>query len=216
MSSPIPVGSVDSNPPIPLQSVATKGSDGKWSPGSTVTDAQRQAIYQYIADRTGTPLARIQAVYSTFLGDPKSLINDYIGLVNGATSVDTNIDNVPTPSNPLSSVEDFLGILTNGALWTRVAEFSLGFLLLGIAAYAVVRSTTGIRAPSPLGPAKTLVNATRSRPSAAPAPAPAPKPVRAPKPVASVYESRHAPSRVKPSGNYSSGKHSVDLSAPIL
>lgn len=42
-------------------------------------------------------------------------------------------------SNPLTSIEGFLGALTNPHLWIRVAEFGIGAIILAVGVNAVLR-----------------------------------------------------------------------------
>jgi hypothetical protein len=53
-------------------------------------------------------------------------------------------ENMPSPSiiDRAKSVGDFLGILSKGSTWTRVAEFAIGGLLIAIGANAALKAAT--------------------------------------------------------------------------
>lgn len=201
VAAPLPVGQVDLNPPLSPDVFPQifLGNTG-------LSDTQRATVYSYVAARTGETVQQVQdkvASLSAVNGASadSTLSSIYIGLVKGLKSINTGGapgSDLPTPSvpNPLS---DFLKIFENAALWTRIGEFSLGFLLIGIAVAAGVKAT-GVKTPkiSPIGSAAKLV---RSKPSTQ---IPKEKPV-----IRSQYESRHAPSRIKPGTSFSPRHSSV-------
>lgn len=158
MSSPLPLGTVDPNPPLPLSLFPAQNGTltGGVQGDAPLTDAERTTIYTYIAGRSGRTLANVEAEVSALAGVngrgvDATLETLYTGFVNGQTNVNTggaigsDLPTVSVPSipNPISSVEDFLSLLANPNTWIRTAEFAVGFLMLGIAAYAIVKNSTG-------------------------------------------------------------------------
>lgn len=60
--------------------------------------------------------------------------------------VNNTVNSVEGVVSSAKSVGEFLGMLANPNTWARVAEFSVGFLLVGIGIYAVVKNTGAGRA----------------------------------------------------------------------
>lgn len=151
VTAPLPVGTVDPNPPL-SPSVFPQVFLGN----AGLTDTQRSTVYSYVAARTGETVQQVQdkvASLSAVNGASadSTLSSIYIGLVQGLKSINTGGaigSDLPTPSVP-NPLADFLKIFENGALWVRVAEFAVGFLLIGIAVSAGVKSTTGAKIPKP-------------------------------------------------------------------
>lgn len=90
--------------------------------------------------------------------DGRSLSNVYIGalqMFNSGRVKDPLLDPV---LNPVHNVTDFLGTLTKGQTWVRVAEFAVGGVLLFIGVNAMLNH-------KPATIARDIANETRIRPA---------------------------------------------------
>lgn len=64
---------------------------------------------------------------------------------------------------PLSSVVDFLKLLTSGNLWVRVGEFAVGAILLAAGAAALMRSNAGPATRNAKEAAKFVITKGKSK-----------------------------------------------------
>jgi len=54
-----------------------------------------------------------------------------------------NVGGHPTNPNPINGLNDFLRLVSSGSLWTRVAEFGVGAILIGVGLNAVFKGKPG-------------------------------------------------------------------------
>lgn len=135
-----------------------------------LTPAERLAILAYIAQRQNSTVAAVAGIINKQIVPAAVTVQGTIsgafgGILGGnssaaATAADTTIlqdydavvagggfgaglgntsEQLQTPS-----LTSFLGDLTNGATWVRVAEFLVGGIMLAIAINALVKNTSGV------------------------------------------------------------------------
>lgn len=125
-----------------------------------LTTTQRAAILAWLQAYAAVLLATGQATgkFTDSTATPDAqLLKDYTtaASLHGFQTTGITGPSVPSVPNPLSGVEAFLSDLENKSLWIRVAEFTVGGLLLAIGTYGVVKGVSG----SNKSPIKTLKKA---------------------------------------------------------
>lgn len=123
----------------------------KTLPKAPLSPTIRQAMLAWIASTSWGSGNGPYAGLPTNISDSDLLVAYKAGLQNLVPGQDTTISGNPVlgptvgaVSSATESVGSFLGKLSNGSTWVRVAEFAIGGIMLAIAINALVKNTTGV------------------------------------------------------------------------
>lgn len=118
-----------------------------------LTAAQRAAIVAWAAAVSAEHGGTVNAAQLNADTD-QQLITDYTTAYTFNNAV-TSLNNAPITGPSVSGLQlpDFLSQLSNPKLWTRVAEFTVGGIMIAIALNALAKNTTGV---NPAGAARKV------------------------------------------------------------